>query len=72
MGEKKKNVREGEDEERKVKREEEKLVLDMHQFFLPPIFSACSANFFILKLRLRLLRRKMVSRKMISVFYGVY
>ena len=35
------DVREEEDEERKVKREEEKLGFDLHQFFQPaaPIFS---------------------------------
>jgi hypothetical protein len=43
-------VREGEDEERKVKREEEKLGLDLHQFFPPPIFQPAAPIFFRLKL----------------------
>jgi hypothetical protein len=45
-------VREGEDEERKVKREEEKLGLDLHQFFPPPIFQPAAPIFFRLKLSL--------------------
>jgi hypothetical protein len=46
-------VREEEDEERKIKREEEKLVFDLHHFFpLAPFFSANSANFLRLKLSL--------------------